>query len=47
MDAIEKKRNKEPNTYEGEDKEKFQQLLQSENFGKLYAWAIEKVTPAQ
>ncbi len=47
LDAIEKKQKKENITYEGEDKEKFIKLLQSENFSKLYAWAIEKVTPAQ
>ena len=31
---------------EAEDKEKFTKLLEGENFPKLYAWAIEKVTPA-
>lgn len=30
-----------------EDDPEFQKLLQGANFGKLYAWAIEKVTPAQ
>jgi hypothetical protein len=27
------------------DREKFAKILQGENFAKLYAWAIEKVTP--
>ena len=27
--------------------EEFQELLQDSNFGKLYTWAIEKVTPAE
>ena len=47
LDAIEKKQKKEGVIYEGEDEAKFQKLLESENFSKLYAWAIEKVTPAQ
>jgi len=42
LDAIEKKYQKQP---EEQDPE-FQKLLQGENFAKLYAWAIEKVTPA-
>ena len=29
----------------GADNPEFQRLLQKANFGKLYAWAIEKVTP--
>ena len=29
-----------------EEQEKFAKLLQGENFAKLYAWAIDKVTPA-
>ena len=29
-----------------EEQKKFAQILQSENFAKLYAWAIDKVTPA-
>ena len=48
LDAIEKKtKGKDINLaqLEGEDKEEFTKLLQSENFAKLYAWAIEKVTP--
>ncbi|MDD4902076.1 MAG: hypothetical protein PHE24_02985 [Patescibacteria group bacterium] len=28
------------------DQEKFAKILQGENFAKLYAWAIDKVTPA-
>ncbi|MDP7559190.1 MAG: hypothetical protein QF745_01445, partial [Planctomycetota bacterium] len=28
------------------DQDKFEKLLKGENFAKLYAWAIEKVTPA-
>lgn len=28
------------------EQEQFEKLLQGENFAKLYAWAIEKVTPA-
>lgn len=48
LDAIEKKYQKEKislTALEAEDKEKFAKLLQAENFSKLYAWAIEKVTP--
>lgn len=30
---------------EKEEYEKFEKLIQGENFAKLYAWAIEKVTP--
>lgn len=50
LDAIEKKHQGEKSglaALEGEDKEKFEKLLQGENFAKLYAWAIEKVTPAE
>lgn len=46
LDAVEKKY---ASTYLGQaaghDPE-FEKLLQGENFAKLYAWAIEKVTPA-
>lgn len=42
LDAIEKKSKKEN---VGHD-EQFSKLLQTENFAKLYAWAIDKVTPA-
>ena len=48
LDVIEKKhKGEKPNltAFEAEDKPKFEQLLAGENFGKLYAWAIEKVTP--
>ncbi len=48
LDVMEKKyRGEKPNlaAMEAEDKIKFEQLLAGENFGKLYAWAIEKVTP--
>jgi hypothetical protein len=49
LDAIEKKSKDEKinlSHLEGEEKEKFEKLLQGENFAKLYAWAIEKLTPA-
>lgn len=49
LDAIEKKYEGKTTPLEGlegEEKAKFEQLLKGENFGKLYAWAIEKVTPA-
>lgn len=49
LDAIEKKYSVEGvdlSKLENEDRDKFTKLLQGENFGKLYAWAIEKVTPA-
>ena len=49
LDAIEKKSAKRQIDFEnlGEDeKVEFGKLLQSENFAKLYAFAIEKVTPA-
>lgn len=41
LDAVKKK-------YEGQhhDNPELEKLLQGENFAKLYAWAIEKVTPA-
>ncbi len=50
LDAIEKKYDKkipQLDALEAPEREQFMKLLQSENFGKLYAWAIEKVTPAQ
>ena len=50
LDAIDKKYSGEKTSLaalEAEDKEKFEKLLQGENFSKLYAWAIEKVTPAE
>jgi hypothetical protein len=46
IDAIIKKANKE-NIPATADNPEFKQLLEGANFGKLYAWAIEKVTPAQ
>ena len=46
VDAIVKKTNKEK--VSGiEDSPGLQKLLQGANFGKLYAWAIEKVTPTE
>lgn len=49
LDAIEKK-HKQADLDFGEmaedEKQEFAKLLQGENFAKLYAWAIEKVTPA-
>lgn len=33
-------------SFEENDREQFQNLLNGENFAKLYSWAIEKVTPA-
>ena len=48
LDAIEKKANKKEVNLVVEDEEKkqeFQKLLQGENFAKLYAFAIDKVTP--
>jgi hypothetical protein len=49
LDAIEKKYKGEKvnlAAIEAEDKAQFDKLLDGENFAKLYAWAIEKVTPA-
>jgi 23S rRNA maturation mini-RNase III len=49
LDAIQKKYQKQvPNLKDlsPEEQQEFERLLQSENFAKLYAWAIEKVTPA-
>ncbi len=50
LDAVEKKQHGleyVPDVaYDAEEEKKFEKLLQSENFPKLYAWAIEKVTPA-
>ena len=48
LDAIEKKYAKGQIAFENlgeEEKVEFGKLLQSENFAKLYAFAIEKVTP--
>ncbi|MEK7089362.1 MAG: hypothetical protein AAB920_00925, partial [Patescibacteria group bacterium] len=49
LDVIEKKYKGEHiniDAVEAEDKEKFTKLLEGENFPKLYAFAIESVTPA-
>ncbi|MCK5475190.1 MAG: hypothetical protein KAI71_01225 [Candidatus Pacebacteria bacterium] len=46
IDIIVKKANKEKIEIQ-EDNPELQKLIQSENFGKLYAYAIEKVTPAE
>lgn len=49
LDAIEKKYHKENvdiQAQDPEEKKQFQKLLQGENFAKLYAFAIDKVTPA-
>ncbi|MBU0649127.1 hypothetical protein KJ969_03470 [Patescibacteria group bacterium] len=46
VDAVVKKVNKQDIPAEADNPE-FQKLLQGANFGKLYAWAIEKVTPAE
>ncbi len=48
FDALEKKykgENINIAALEVEDQQQFKKLLQGENFAKLYAWAIEKVTP--
>ena len=49
LDAIDKKTKKENinmQTQSRGEREEFEKLLQSENFAKLYAFAIDKVTPA-
>jgi hypothetical protein len=46
IDALVKKVEKK-NIDNIEENPEFQKLLQGANFGKLYAWAIEKATPAQ
>ncbi|MFA7133581.1 MAG: hypothetical protein WC122_01220 [archaeon] len=46
VDAIVKKANKE-NIGTEENNPELEKLIQSENFGKLYAFAIEKVTPTE
>lgn len=48
LDVIEKKYSSERfnlETLDKDNREEFEKLLQGENFAKLYAWAIEKVTP--
>lgn len=42
LDAIEKK---QTGAKDESTEEQFKQILQGENFAKLYAWAIDKVTP--
>ena len=49
LDAIDKKykgQNINLESLDGTNRQEFEKLLKSENFPKLYAWAIEKVTPA-
>lgn len=46
VDSVIKKTEQKDIQAEAEDPE-FKKLLQGANFGKLYAWAIEKVTPAE
>ncbi len=49
LDAVNKKYTGQQidlSTLETQEAEQFEKLLQGENFPKLYAWAIEKVTPA-
>ncbi len=49
LDAMEKKysgKGVDLESMEEDDRKQFEQLLQGESFAKLYAWAIEKVTPA-
>ncbi|MFA5175533.1 MAG: hypothetical protein WC430_03925 [Patescibacteria group bacterium] len=46
VDKINKKANQE-DIAEQMDNPEFKKLLDGANFGKLYAWAIEEVTPAQ
>lgn len=49
LDALEKKCSQQHinlTALTTDDAKEFEKLLQSENFAKLYAWAIEKLTPA-
>ncbi|MBI4092012.1 MAG: hypothetical protein HY427_02300 [Candidatus Levybacteria bacterium] len=49
LDAVEKKykgQSVDFSSLDQEDSKEFEALLKAENFPKLYAWAIEKVTPA-
>jgi len=49
LDAIEKKYQKQgidTSSLEEDDRKQFEKLLSGENFAKLYAWAIERITPA-
>ena len=50
LDAIEKKYEKQQinvDVLDQENRAKFEQLLKDENFAKLYAFAIERVTPTE
>lgn len=47
IDAVVKKVGKEKFDSGIQADKEFQKLLQGANFGKLYAWAIEKVTPTE
>ncbi len=49
LDAVDKKykgQNIDLVALDVKDAQEFEKLIQAENFAKLYAWAIEKVTPA-
>ncbi len=48
LDAVEKKYQGklDLDNLEGEKREKFEKILSTGNFAKLYAWAIEEVTPS-
>lgn len=48
LDALNKKYHRQQvdlSSFESGDQQQFEKLLQAENFAKLYAWAIDKVTP--
>src|SRR6266404_379978 len=48
LDAMEKKysaREINLDTLEAYDRQQFEKLIKEENFGRLYGWAVEKVTP--
>ncbi|MBI4097592.1 MAG: hypothetical protein HY426_00975 [Candidatus Levybacteria bacterium] len=49
LDAVDKKYKGQQidlPSLEAQESQEFEKLIQGENFAKLYAWAIEKVTPA-
>lgn len=49
LDAVDKKykgQQVDLSSLEPQESQEFEKLIQGENFAKLYAWAIEKVTPA-
>lgn len=49
LDALEKKittQKTEKEKSDNNEKTDFEKVLETENFGKLYAWAIDKLTPA-